>query len=169
MTRPRPAVGLVLGAARPLALILAAAGLAACSSAAAAPSAPWSSPPPAASSAASWPASPSPSPSTSPAFPAGGAQACQAAGGYPAWDLSGAPVCAQVGYLGSDGQTYYAAVPVGPGGTLGGPADTQGTGATEQECASGRYPDLDGTGPGQGPRGVWNRQLALCLPAGWQR
>jgi hypothetical protein len=156
--------------ARPLVLTLAAAaltaGVAACSSAAAAPStsAAWSSPTPAASSAASWPAAPSAP--TSAGFPAGGAQACRAVGGYPARDLSGAPICAQVGYLGADGQTYYAAVPVDPDGTLGGPADTQGTGATEQECTTGRYPDLDGAGPGQGPRGIWNPQLALCLPVG---
>jgi hypothetical protein len=142
---------------RHAALALAAAltaGTAACSSAIAAAPAASQTPPPAVSS---------------PAFPPGATQACQAAGGYLAWSLSGAPMCAQIGYLGSDGQTYYLAVTVSSDGALDGPADTQGTGATEHECDSGWYPDLDGAGPGQGPRGVWNRQLALCLPAGWQR
>jgi hypothetical protein len=90
--------------------------------------------------------------------------ACTQIGGTTAEDLDGNAVCTQIGYLGSDGQTYYTSATVNSDGSLQGPADTQGTGATEQECATGQYPELDGAGPGQGQAGTWNAPLELCLP-----
>lgn len=91
--------------------------------------------------------------------------ACQAVGG----SISGqAPSlsCDNIAYIGTDGSTYYSSVAMNASaGTLTGPMNTAGTGATEQECTSGFYPDLS-TGPGQGPTGSWNTVLGVCLPAG---
>jgi len=125
--------------------------------------------PAAADSAAALATAPAaPSPSTALSYdPQGNIypdQACAQIGGTTAEDLDGNPVCTQIGYLGSDGQTYYSSVAVNSDGSLQGPADTQGTGATERECTTGQYPELDGVGPGQGQAGTWNAALGLCLP-----
>ena len=73
------------------------------------------------------------------------------------------PVSTQIAYIGSDGQTYYTNATVEPDGSYQGPADTEGTGATESECDRGWYPELDGVGPGYGTPGHWNSTLAVCL------
>ena len=76
----------------------------------------------------------------------------------------GGPACSQIPYLGSDDQTYYTEVSINADGSLQGPADTQGTGATRAECVAGNYPDYQGQGPGHAAPGRWKAPLALCQP-----
>jgi hypothetical protein len=86
---------------------------------------------------------------------------CSAVGGT----TIGGPACSQIPYLGTDDQRYYAQVPIGPStGQLGGPAETEGTGATESECKRGYWPEYQGEGPGYATPGKWNSALGLCQP-----
>ena len=69
---------------------------------------------------------------------------CQAVGGAVSASTNGSTVnCNGINYLGSDGSTYYgASAPMDPtDGQFSGPLETAGVGATEQECATGYYPD----------------------------
>lgn len=90
--------------------------------------------------------------------------ACEAVGGRVIFD-GGSLECSGVHYIGTDGATYIGSAPMSTSnGQFSGPLATGGIGATQQECTSGYYPDLS-TGPGYGPKGTWNAQLAACLPA----
>ena len=71
--------------------------------------------------------------------------------------------CHSIPYLGTDHSTYYGTADMTPTGAFDGPMDTAGTGATQQECTTGYYPDLS-TGPGHAPPGHWNDPLQVCLP-----
>ena len=89
--------------------------------------------------------------------------ACQAAGGSLLWDGS-VLYCEGVAYLGNDGSTYQAEaeMSLSTGGSVG-PINTAGTGASQQECSSGYYPNLS-SGPGYGAKGTWNPMLEACIP-----
>jgi hypothetical protein len=104
------------------------------------------------------PAAPPPVPAH--ATPSLDAAACTAIGGrvVPAY-----ATCFAVPYVGKDGQRDYGAVSYGADGQLTGPAQTVGTGATQAECDSGRYPDGP-AGPVTRQPGRWDAQLSLCLP-----
>ena len=82
-------------------------------------------------------------------------QSCAAAGGYPANDgpFGGLEPeitqCKQVPYVGTDSATYYETVPFDSAGNFQPP--TAYGAATQDECASGSYPDANpGAGPGPG-------------------
>ena len=86
---------------------------------------------------------------------------CQAMGGQISWDAS--TLACRLHYIGSDGSTYSAEASMSTvTGQPAGPMDTAGTGANEQECATGYYPDLS-SGPGYGTKGTWNAVLQACL------
>jgi hypothetical protein len=85
---------------------------------------------------------------------------CKAIGGRV---LTGDAVCFGVPYIGDNGERDFGAVWYGADGQLAGPADTVGTGATQAECESGRYPDGP-KGPVTRPPGQWNAQLSYCMP-----
>jgi len=73
--------------------------------------------------------------------------------------------CNQISYIGTDGSTYYASVGVDvTTGQLEGPMNTDGVGATRQECTTSYYPELS-TGPGYGQKGTWNAALQICIPS----
>lgn len=74
--------------------------------------------------------------------------------------------CISISYIGSDGQDYFgASAPMDPAtGNFTSALNTAGTGATQQECTSGYYPDLS-TGPGTAAPGNWNTSVRGCLPS----
>jgi hypothetical protein len=104
------------------------------------------------------PSTPVPAPAL--AVPSVNVAACTAIGGRVLADNS---TCFAVPYIADNGQRNYGQVWYGPDGQLNGPADTVGTGATQAECASGKYPDGP-TGMVKGQPGRWNAQLSFCMP-----
>jgi hypothetical protein len=106
-----------------------------------------------------------PAPPDAPSYDANGMiypdPLCTQVGGDTIENINGGPTCSQIAYLGTDGQTYYTGAPINQDGTLQGPADTAGTGATESECTAGYYPD-GSAGPVHAAPGKWNATLQLC-------
>lgn len=91
--------------------------------------------------------------------------ACQAVGGTVSVSTDGSTVsCGDISYVGTDGSTYDGAdAPMNAAtGQFAGPLDTDGIGATEQECTSGYYPELS-TGAGYATAGSWNSAVQGCL------
>jgi hypothetical protein len=88
------------------------------------------------------------------------AAACTAIGGRVVYSNA---TCFGVPYIADNGQRDYGEVWYGRDGQLASPANTVGTGATQAECESGRYPDGP-TGPVKRPPGHWNAQLSFCMP-----
>jgi hypothetical protein len=85
---------------------------------------------------------------------------CTAIGGRV---LTGDAVCFGVPYIGDNGQRDFGQAWYGADGQLVGPVDTVGTGATQAECESGKYPDRP-DGPVTRSPGHWNAQLSFCMP-----
>jgi hypothetical protein len=98
--------------------------------------------------------SPLPSGAYSPNFDT---PACTRIGGRVLADNS---TCFGVPYINDHGQENFGQVWFGRNGELTAPADTVGTGATQAECQSGKYPG----GPAVTKPGHWNAQLSFCMP-----